>query len=170
MPRYRARCSRQRLSSLFPVLLGWGAGTAHKTHSPVPGSRYPRQEESWGNEIPDILYFTLGTTKACLAAARWTPVRISHVGNMVAPFQRKEGAAAVKDLLPKRSWEKGESISTQFPPLPGRVLGASATTFAACYSLFSFEDFFLLTLPFLGESTSCWAVLHSQLLTTHFFK
>lgn len=143
-----------------PLSSAAGLRCRHCPQDLLPSARqqiqsYPWQEESWGNEIPDILYFTLGTTKACLAAARWTPVRISHVGNMVAPFQRKEGAAAVKDLLPKRSWEKGESISTQFPPLPGRVLGASATTFAACYSLFSFEDFFLLTLPFLGESTSC---------------
>lgn len=130
-----------------PVSSAAGLGCRHCPWHVLPSARqqvqsHPRQQEIWGNEIPDALHFTLGMTKACLAAATWTPVWISRVGKMVVPFQRKEGAAAVRDLLPERSWEKGESISTQLPTLPGRVLGAPATTSAACNSLFSFEDFF----------------------------
>lgn len=39
MSRHWVRCSKQMLSSLFPVLLGRGAGTAHEMCCPVPGSR-----------------------------------------------------------------------------------------------------------------------------------
>lgn len=67
------------------------------------------QEEIWGNEIPDSLHCTLGTTKACPAAARWTPAWICHVGNMVAPFERKKGAAASHS-----SWESPWSPGHNF--------------------------------------------------------
>lgn len=95
----------------------------------------PRWEEFWRKVVPGVLYFTLGTAKACLVANRWIPVWVCHVEKMVAPFQRKEGTAAVGDLLPKRSWEKTESIFTRHPTLPGRVLGVWATAFAGCNSL-----------------------------------
>lgn len=117
-----------------------GLGYRHRSWCVLHGAgqqvqRRPWQEEIRGNVLPDALYFTLGTARACLAATRWTPVWICHVGKMVGPFQRKEGAAAVRDPLPNRSWEKTESIFTQHPALPGRVLRAWATDFAGCNSL-----------------------------------
>lgn len=74
------------------------------------------------------------------------------LGKVVAALQREEGAAAVRALLPKRSWEKMESILTQHP---GRVLGAWATAFAGCNSLSLALRFVLLSPPFLRESISC---------------
>lgn len=39
MSRYTARYSEQKLSDLFPVLMGWGAGTGHGMYPTGPGSR-----------------------------------------------------------------------------------------------------------------------------------
>lgn len=77
MSKHVVKYSERMLSSLFPVLVDWGAGTFQDMYATVPGSRcrtaYGRRNLG-GKVHPDVLYFTVGMGKACLAATKWIPV------------------------------------------------------------------------------------------------
>lgn len=95
----------------------------HMQQCQAAGAQLPALGGILEKSSPRCTLFHLGHSKSTSCTNRWIPVWVCHVEKMVAPFQRKEGTAAVGDLLPKRSWEKTESIFTQHPTLPGRVLG-----------------------------------------------
>lgn len=148
--------------------LGCGHFSGYVCHSARQQVRNCLWEEKSGEKVhPHVLYFTVGMGKACLAATKWIPVWFCHVEKMVAPIQRKERTAAVGTCCLKGHGRRQKTFLHSIPLFLEESLEPD-TTLAVIHCLTCRTVYFcqvkphhLLTLPFLGEATSCQAVLHS---------
>lgn len=132
------------------------------------GAELPVGGEIWGKSTPTCTLFHCGHGKSMPCSHQMDSGLILSRRENGSSYSEKGKNCSCWDLLPERSWEKTENIFTQHPTLSGRVLGTRDTTLAVIHCLICRTVFFcqvkphhLLTLPFLGEATSCQAVLHS---------